>query len=67
MDAIRRKVEQATEQQVTFIPMVLHRKLVDILTECGAKRGKSVQQLISDAVLEKADKLYYEDHPDERR
>ena len=59
-------IEGGTEQEITVVPIVLHNVLVKILAECGAKRGRSVQQLISDAILEKADTLYYEDHPEEK-
>ena len=53
----------ANNKDITLVPMILHRKLVEILEEAGKKRGKSVQQLISEAILEKADALYNEDHP----
>jgi hypothetical protein len=60
-------MDEAREQEVTVLPIVLHGRLVKILADAGARRGKSVPQLISDAILEKADTLYYEDHPEEKR
>lgn len=49
------------EQDITVIQVVLHVRLVQIFEEAARKRGKSVQQLLSEAILEKADTLYNED------
>jgi len=53
------------KQEVVFVPMILHGRLIKILAEAGAKRGKTVKQLVTDAILEKADTLYKEDQESE--
>lgn len=61
MSDIRIMIENNANQEVVAIPMILHGRLVKLLTECGARRGKTIRQVISEAILEKADKMYNED------
>jgi len=58
-----REIISGNDQDVKFVSMVLHGRLMDILEKAGEKRRKTVQQLISEAIIEKAETMYEEDFP----
>lgn len=60
-------IEDGTEQEITVVQLVMHKKLLNILEDAAKKRGKAIHQVLTEAILEKADELYREDNPEKGR
>jgi hypothetical protein len=56
-----KSIRDDLEPGVSVIPMILSSAVLKFLTEAGMKRGKSVSQLVNEAIGEKIEKMAKED------